>query len=224
MSNTKAETATGNAEMVEQPWASIIYPTNWEGKAPNPPLSAPMTKLGDLLLSHGGEFVVFREPEDPDLEILLSRGQLFTERVRKRTGMEPHECHMNAAELWAQDPQRCKLVTGYALGGDRWRQHSWCRDDKGLVETTVKCDKYFGAVLDDAFALDFWLFEHLLVAYPVAAKMLVRNYTTHGFALAQAGLKAGLIEKALDKDPEPLSTKGTFEAVDLAYSMMRNAS
>jgi len=53
--------------MVEQPWASIIYPTNWEGKAPNPPLSARMTQLGDLLLSHGGKFVVFREPEDPRL-------------------------------------------------------------------------------------------------------------------------------------------------------------
>jgi hypothetical protein len=141
---------------------------------------------------------------------------------------------MNAAELWAQDHERCKLVTGYALGDDdpkrrklvtgyalgddRWRQHSWCRDDKGLIETTVKCDKYFGAVLDDVEAIFFWLCQ--LTAYPAAAKLLEKALTDVFFQMAEAGL---MDAKALD-NLKSILTKDKIDALTLAHSMKRNAS
>ncbi len=73
---------------------------------------------------------------------------------------EPHQCHANAADLWAREPDRYQLVTGYALNGDRWLAHSWVVEDDTLHEPTHRFDRYFGVALVPFLALKFW-FENV---------------------------------------------------------------
>jgi hypothetical protein len=127
--------------------------------------------LGEKLLQIGGERVVWRECE-PHLDDLAAHGELMTGRVRKRRG-QPNECHTNAAEIWASDVDRYQICTGYGLSTDgRWRQHSWLRDAKGLIETTVSRTHYFGIVLTPQSAAHFWLVNFLHPLFPEPMKIL----------------------------------------------------
>jgi len=40
-----------------------------------------------------------------------------------------------------------KIVTGYALAGGFWHQHSWLWDGQYIWEGTERRDLYFGAIL-----------------------------------------------------------------------------
>jgi hypothetical protein len=93
---------------------------------------------------------------DPQAAVIAAQGRPFTLPVRMRRG-EPNCCHGNAADLWARDPEKYQLVTGYALSDDGlWRSHSWVVDDRHLYETTCRCERYFGAALGPLLAWKFW--------------------------------------------------------------------
>jgi hypothetical protein len=77
---------------------------------------------------------------------------------------KPHECHSNAADLWAKGTDKYRLVTGYALMDNHWVSHSWVVDDKKLYETTHRFDLYFGAELAPLLAFRFWV-ENVLAKF-----------------------------------------------------------
>jgi hypothetical protein len=83
-----------------------------EAKERDEHFSERLRLLEEKLLSFGGTEVTFHSPELFAAR-LLDRGELFTQRIRFRRGA-PHQCHSNAAELWAQDVDNHQLITGYA--------------------------------------------------------------------------------------------------------------
>ena len=103
----------------------------------------------------------------PHLKEVAERGRPFTERVTVTPGAAG-ECHQNAAKLWAEDPKKNRLATGYALahvplgtengpGSLRfWVVHSWVLRGKRLIETTVPREAYFGVVLSAPAAYRFF--------------------------------------------------------------------
>jgi len=53
-------------------------------------------------------------------------------------------------------------VTGWALSNDGiWRQHTWLLKGKAIVETTSPREKYYGFVLTDEEANQFWWTKHV---------------------------------------------------------------
>jgi hypothetical protein len=117
-------------------------------------------QLTARLTSIGGRRVV-KLGDEPHLPELLARGRLFTGPVRMHRG-ERSRCHANAAALWGKDVERYLLVTGYGLSDDGvWRQHSWVVEGETVHETTVARTRYFGLVLDDREACDFWVANFL---------------------------------------------------------------
>ena len=109
------------------------------------------------LLSLGGEEIVPRD--EPDLSKIISRGKIFKEKAKLKI-MSPISCHSNVAELY--EDKGYKIATGWALSSDGlWRQHSWCIDNKTIIETTKKRKKYFGFVLTDTESQEFILLNML---------------------------------------------------------------
>ncbi|MGD0995656.1 MAG: hypothetical protein ABR909_09050 [Candidatus Bathyarchaeia archaeon] len=110
--------------------------------------------LQDRLLSLGGDWVAL-EPE-PDLDSLLDKGRLIKGRVILKR-ISPHNCHKNCCELWEKNPKTCRIATGWALSSDGiWRQHTWLLKGKAIIETTEPRTLYYGIVLGDKEAINFW--------------------------------------------------------------------
>jgi hypothetical protein len=82
---------------------------------------------------------------EPDLDLLLAAAELHGPMVEA-----PElggDCHANVARLWI-DGGIAAIGTGYALGQDLWRQHSWGVDDDGtVVETKSPAERYLGVTL-----------------------------------------------------------------------------
>lgn len=105
------------------------------------------------LLSLGGQ--QFPRPEgfaEPDLDLILTTGQLWKSwRVRRFAGVM-HRCHANASVYYLEDrhfgPGRMQIATGYALAGGMWHQHSWLWDGRHIWEGTDRRELYFGAILE----------------------------------------------------------------------------
>jgi hypothetical protein len=129
--------------------------TGQDGRTPEP-----RDRLAARLLDAGGERVVWQEPE-PYLDALLHRGDFLDCPVRRRRGRR-NRCHANSARIWAGDSVKYRLVTGFALGGGCWRQHSWVLAGSVIHETTAVNEKYFGVVLTDEEALEVWWCEAML--------------------------------------------------------------
>lgn len=119
-------------------------------------------KLKTILLNLGGEYVseVFEE----DLEKLLTRGQFFNSKSQI-IKMRDSKCHSNCAFFWGNYSDEhgidsVKIVTGWALtkNDETWRQHTWVYLLKKnlIIETTVKRDKYFGFILNNEEADEFY--------------------------------------------------------------------
>jgi hypothetical protein len=111
-----------------------------------------------MLLNIGG-WAVCLPKIDSDLEKIVGRGQKFPGRSQLFLG-QPSQCHSNSADLWDQNKDKLKICTGYALSRDGlWRQHSWCYHihNKIVIETTMKRIQYFGFVLEDNEAEDFYV-------------------------------------------------------------------
>ena len=110
--------------------------------------------LQDRLLSLGGDWVAL-EPEF-DLESLLEKGRLFKGKIILKR-MSPLNCHRNCCELWEKNPRTSKIASGWALSIDGiWRQHTWLLKDKAIIETTEARTMYYGVVLSDRQATNFW--------------------------------------------------------------------
>jgi hypothetical protein len=103
--------------------------------------------LEKKLLKLGGEKLVYMPC--PLLDDIIQHGALFDfERRRPLKGVVGR-CHDNALKLVLRFPKKYQMMTGFALTDDGlWRCHSWCINDKTVVETTAKRIKYYGIVLD----------------------------------------------------------------------------
>jgi hypothetical protein len=110
--------------------------------------------LQDKLLALGGDWVAL-QPE-PDLNSLLNEGQLIKGKVVLKR-MTPCKCHSNCAQIWDKNPKTFRIATGWALSQDGiWRQHTWLLKEKTVIETTEPKTMYYGIILDDEEANDFW--------------------------------------------------------------------
>ena len=110
--------------------------------------------LQDKLLSLGGDWVAL-EPECV-LDALLNKGQLIKGRILFKR-MASHNCHGNCAQLWEKNSKIYKIATGWALSADGiWRQHTWLLKGKLIIETTEPRTLYYGIVLGDEEANNFW--------------------------------------------------------------------
>jgi hypothetical protein len=122
------------------------------------------TSFDDLrskLLSFGGKSVdeVFEE----NLNELLTRGQVFKPSKIEKVKMKQSRCHENAACFWynytkENGTKDLKIATGWALYGDEWVQHSWLYMpiSNRIIETTIQWTKYFGYILTDDEAREFY--------------------------------------------------------------------
>ncbi|MGV8910722.1 MAG: hypothetical protein ACOH1Y_17230 [Propionicimonas sp.] len=111
-------------------------------------------QLAKNLLKHGGELVCPPGEPEAHLALLLGDLQVWAGPVDMFEG-RANGCHANCAGLWL-DGWAQTIATGYALSNDGlWRQHTWCFDEQGLVETTEARDKYVGVELTDVDTLRF---------------------------------------------------------------------
>jgi len=124
----------------------------------------PLLPLEQKLLALGGTRMVYRY--EPDLELLLERGEAFDGPAESIPG-ESRACHANVAQLWNENRGAYAIVTGYVLSADGlWRQHSWVVRKQPLpgqprvIETTIERVKYFGFILNDIEAEQFFHDEY----------------------------------------------------------------
>lgn len=113
-------------------------------------------ELETKLLSLGGNKVVFRS--EPDLEMIVSRGISFKGKSTFHK-LENSRCHSNTAFLWSNlKDEGLQIVTGWALtkNDGMWRQHTWGLIDDEIIETTLKRFKYFGVILTEDEAVEFY--------------------------------------------------------------------
>src|SRR5262245_33475586 len=123
--------------------------------SPGRPLSEVFDLLQDRLLKMGGKRLVRQEGDEFAAEV-LARGRLFDLPVKRKRGQR-NRCHANAADLWARDPDRLQLATGYGLSDDGlWRLHSWAVGQGRVIETTEVRLRYFGFVHEPKEAARFW--------------------------------------------------------------------
>ena|SRR5579883_1421364 len=152
----------------DEVWAKLTDEQNWgalslhpqQDKAIKETVPVPLFPLEQKLLLFGGTRMVFRY--EPDLKLLLKRGELFDEPAEFVPGEASH-CHLNVARLWREYKGDVSIGTGYALSeDDLWRQHSWLIREKPiagqyrLIETTIRRVKYFGVILTEAEAKVFY--------------------------------------------------------------------
>ena len=137
-----------------------LSPHPQQEKAIKETVPVPLFPLEQKLLTLGGQRMVYRH--EPDLASLLSRGEAFDGPAELIPG-ESRQCHSNVAQLWHENKKTFAIVTGYALSKDGlWRQHSWLLRKKPeigqyrVLETTIRREKYFGFVLTDSEAENFY--------------------------------------------------------------------
>lgn len=126
----------------------------------------PDIKLRSKVLSFGG-FQLDAPLAMKETNKLNKRGQFWIGNNAKLIGGEPGQCHWNSAQMWIENKgnrsKEIKLVTGYALTSDGiWRKHSWCilKDsssrDEQIIETTMERLAYYGFVMTEAEAKQFY--------------------------------------------------------------------
>lgn len=113
-------------------------------------------ELEDKLLSLGGNKVVFRT--EPHLDMIVLRGIYFGGKSYL-CKLENSHCHGNTAFMWSNfKHEGFQIVTGWALtkNDGMWRQHTWGLSHEQVIETTMKRSKYFGVILTDVEAKEFY--------------------------------------------------------------------
>lgn len=108
-------------------------------------------QLFKTLRQIGGDgTILFHVNDEPDLEILLSRGEHVSRQGRTRLRGARCQCHRNVSTLYAAG-KITHIMTGYALAQDgAWRQHTWGVKKNAIVETTNDYLAYFGVRLSPA--------------------------------------------------------------------------
>lgn len=97
--------------------------------------------LRDTLLKYGGSILSYWPDEDTPQ--VVRKGVVIDGKLFKRIGMEPRNCHANAAKLGREVD--AKVWTGWALSQDGcWRPHSWVELGGQFIETTEPRVGYFG--------------------------------------------------------------------------------
>jgi hypothetical protein len=125
----------------------------------------PHSDLERMLLSLGGESVVHSVHDADAAAAILAGGREFDLPVEVTHG-QPRRSHSNASALWADDVRGLALVTGYALSGGRWEQHTWAVGRGKLYETTARFERYFGMPMGGVEAANFWYWNYLRHRYP----------------------------------------------------------
>ncbi len=105
-------------------------------------------ELEAILLAIGGR-TLGAIRDEPDLDDILKRGKLIKNPHATFIRGESNACHANAGFLFEQSPEDTRVMTGYALTGGQWVQHSWAYDIEAnfVIETTIPRDKYFGFLM-----------------------------------------------------------------------------
>jgi hypothetical protein len=111
--------------------------------------------LENILLPLGGESISFPKLEE-DLDKILTRGLIWTPKNRIFMKGEISQCHRNTCRLWYANKDQVQIATGYALYDEKWIQHSWGIQKNRVVETTLPWEKYYGYVMTDEEANDFY--------------------------------------------------------------------
>jgi hypothetical protein len=142
-----------------------------------PPTKA-QKRLERKLLAVGGREVFFFKPES-DISRLIRCGFFIDPKdvpVEMRIG-EPHRCHTNASELWAElldagnGELEWPIVTGYALSNGIWFPHTWVIQSRRgeietLYETTNRAELYYGLMYERHQCFWFWFANYLQVKFP----------------------------------------------------------
>lgn len=117
--------------------------------------------LKSKLLSFGGTNV--NEVFEEDLTKLLTKGVLFKPSKILVVKMKQSRCHENSACFWGNYTDEhgasdMKIVTGWVLDNETWYQHTWLYQPKSnrIIETTHKRKLYFGYILSDDEAKEFY--------------------------------------------------------------------
>jgi len=108
-------------------------------------------RLVRKILGYGGEDVVPPFGGEDDLTAILERGMVWDDDVNF-IECAVSRCHGNISEMFLgawDDNVEFTIVTGYALNGGLWRQHTWGFYDGEIIETTVERERYYGAALTD---------------------------------------------------------------------------
>jgi hypothetical protein len=122
-------------------------------------------KLEARLLAIGGTEVMAQL--DPQLDILLERGRVFSGKGRKKIKGVEHCCPQNAALYYAAHHSTdhggtCQIVPGYQLSGGHWSQHCWIWDGRRILdEFDHTCETYFGVSLTPEESVVFVFFNVL---------------------------------------------------------------
>jgi hypothetical protein len=148
-------------------------------------MTTDQARLEGKLLALGGKRVFC--PEEPHLDLLLERGQVFKPKGRKRLNLELHLCHRHAALHYAWHHAlhyggTCEIVTGYGLDHDdgTWRPHSWLWDGRRVIEPNIDPCLYFGVILTPPEACKFTVSEVItkLPGWPAVASWAARERDT----------------------------------------------
>jgi hypothetical protein len=142
--------------MKPNPYGVIFYTAESLIQLPQdrPPTIA--ERVAAKLLELGGDSVV-GVPQGMCEGLSPDRYRLFEQARRMRRG-RPCRCHFNSARIWATDPSRYRIVTGFGLSDDGiWRRHSWVVTTDVLYETTVKRVLYYGVELNEEEAVKLFL-------------------------------------------------------------------
>ena len=140
-------------------WKTWIRKDWWGREERENSIDPALYDLRDRLLSFAGEAVCMCFPE-PDVQDILSYGQIWFGRNAKKVKGRMSQCHANASLLASRSNGAYRLCTGYALSDDgMWRQHSWCVEIRPrsvrVIETTEERILYYGYVLTDEDVREF---------------------------------------------------------------------
>lgn len=109
-------------------------------------------KLEQKLLSLGGSVAhVVPYGMDNICEKLLNDGIYFSNpTVVTMDNQGAGLCHNNSINVWADNIDKLKICTGYAMDNDVWYRHTWCIDEKGVIYecTPYKRGAYYGVPLN----------------------------------------------------------------------------
>jgi hypothetical protein len=102
-------------------------------------------QLVSKLLSIGGDEVKLGLDSEEEQSRMLNDGRVYNEKVKFVSGIS-NQCHRNVSDKYNKfNKKGFKIVSGYALSGGIWFQHSWGFDKNCIIETTkIKFDAYYG--------------------------------------------------------------------------------